>query len=179
MGSFSIAPNSVAVADDRLVQVLGVTEDGQVEIRDLVSGATSTCSAQILRAADNVQDVGALPFEQVTAEQWESALKRERAVLQILGSDTVAAQVTLIAGEFNVSRRTVFRWLSQYKDNPQTSALLPKPFGPPVGNKRINPQVEDIITSVIRDIYLTQTRAKKEEVVRMVQMRCVSAPIQN
>lgn len=175
MGSLSIAPNSVAVADDRLVQVLGVTADGQVEVRDLVSGATSTCSAQALRTVDKVPDVGAIQSEQVTAEQWELALKRERAVLQILGSDAVAAQVTLIAGEFNVSRRTVFRWLAQYKDNPQTSALLPKPLGPPVGNKRINPQVEDVITSTIRDIYLTQTRAKKEEVVRMIQMRCAQA----
>ena len=105
MGSFSIAPNSVAVADDRLVQVLGVTEDGQVEIRDLVSGATSTCSAQILRAADNVQDVGALPFEQVTAEQWESALKRERAVLQILVVRSIKTDTYQVTPRSNLFQR--------------------------------------------------------------------------
>ena len=177
MKSLQIASGVVAVAGDRLVQILGVGKDGLVEVRDLINGHIHATSANALRAAPTVHDPHGKQAEVVTSDQWDAARCRERAVLSILDSDDVALQIAKVAGEFAVSRRTVFRWLALYRQNPQATSLLPKPLGPPMGKKRIDPRVEKVISDVVRDIYLTHARAKKEEVVRMVGLRCAAAQL--
>jgi len=51
---------------------------------------------------------------------------------------------------------------------PQRSSLLAGPRGTPAGARRIDARLEHLIAEVIRDVYLIQVRAKKEEVVRQV-----------
>lgn len=57
MKSLQIASGVVAVAGDRLVQILGVGKDGLVEVRDLVNGHIHATSANALRAAPTVHDL--------------------------------------------------------------------------------------------------------------------------
>ena len=66
----------------------------------------------------------------------------------------------------------MFRWLAADRDAPQTSSLLARPRGTPTGARRIDARLEHLIAEVIRDVYLTKVRAKKEEVVRQVGLRC-------
>jgi putative transposase len=171
---FNVVTGCVAVADERLVQVLGFGSDGLVEIRDLANGEIRYIGASELRAAplpqssSNQQDAIANASE----HDWEIARRREAAVQRILASANIAEQVVRAANEIGVSRRTVFRWIATFREQPRTSALLPKPMGPPTGSVRLDDRVSKLIDEVIRDVYLTKVRAKKEEVVRMVALRC-------
>ena len=171
---FNVVTGCVAVADERLVQVLGFGSDGLVEIRDLANGEIRYIGASELRAAplpqgsSNQQDAIANASE----DDWEIARRREAAVQRILASANIAKQVVRAANEICVSRRTVFRWIATFREQPRTSALLPKPMGPPTGSVRLDDRVSKLIDEVIRDVYLTKVRAKKEEVVRMVALRC-------
>ena len=171
---FNVVTGCVAVADERLVQVLGFGSDGLVEIRDLANGEIRYIGASELRAAplpqgsSNQQDAIANASE----DDWEIARRREAAVQRILASANIAKQVVRAANEIGVSRRTVFRWIATFREQPRTSALLPKPMGPPTGSVRLDDRVSKLIDEVIRDVYLTKVRAKKEEVVRMVALRC-------
>ena len=42
------------------------------------------------------------------------------------------------------------------------------------GHRDSRDRLERLITDVINDVYLTKVRAKKEEVVRMVHLRCAA-----
>ena len=52
--------------------------------------------------------------------------------------------------------------------------MLARPRGTPTGARRIDAHLEQLIAEIIRDVYLTKVRAKKEEVVRQVGLRCSS-----
>ena len=111
---------------------------------------------------------------QATDTQWERARRRETVIAGLANATDLGDQVTRASARLGVSSRTVFRWLAAYRDAPQTSSLLARPRGTPSGARRIDPQLEKLIAEVIRDVYLTKVRAKKEEVVRRVGLRCSS-----
>ena len=174
MARFNVVSGGVAVAQERLVQVMDVGLDGLVEVRDLANGETRFISASELsqaplpQRASSHQDVIAHTSE----DDWETARQREAAVRSVLASTNITAQVVQVASQAGVSRRTVFRWIAAYREQSRTSAVLPKPMGPPTGSVRLDARVSKLIDEVIRDVYLTKVRAKKEEVVRMVVLRC-------
>ena len=73
-----------------------------------------------------------------TEAQWALAQRRKEVVSGIDEAQNTDRQVAQIALDFGVSRRTVFRWIALYRQTPQTSALLPRARGTPVGAHRIN-----------------------------------------
>lgn len=176
MGHFQALPDVVAVAGGRLVAIVRVDDDGSVVVRDLANGGLSTTSAAGLSAPMPLD--GTSPtitaILQATDAQWERARRREAAIAGVANAPDLAEQVTRLSARWAVSRRTVFRWLAAYRKSPQTSSLLTRPSGTPSGARRIDPHLEQLIAEVIRDVYLTKVRAKKEEVVRRVGLRCVS-----
>ena len=177
MGHFYAIPDAVAVAAGRLVAIVRVGSDGGVVVRDLANGGLSTISASELSAPPALSDPGIAPvlsLVQATDVQWEQARRREAVIAELAHASDLANQVTRASAGLGVSRRTVFRWLAAYRDAPQTSSLLARPRGTPAGARRIDTRLEQLITDVIRDVYLTKVRAKKEEVVRQVGLRCVS-----
>jgi putative transposase len=177
MGHFQALPDVVAVAGGRLVAIVRVDDDGNVVVRDLANGGLSTTSAAKLSAPLPLLDATApslMSILQATDAQWERARRREAAIAGVANAPDPAEQVTRLSARLGVSRRTVFRWLAAYRKSPQTSSLLARPAGTPSGARRIDPHLEQLIAEVIRDVYLTKVRAKKEEVVRRVGLRCSS-----
>ena len=177
MGTIRVLPGVIAVVADRLISIVRVEDDGSIVVRDFANGALSTTSASELHPMPSHSD-GVAPtwssIAKATEAQWDLARRREATIAEIAHSTDVADQVTVAASRLGVSRRTVFRWLAQYREAPQTSSLLPHARGTPVGARRMGEQIESIIDEVIRDVYLTKVRAKKEEVFRQVQLRCAA-----
>ncbi len=177
MGHFHAIPDAVAVAADRLVAVVRVGNDGGVVVRDLANGELSTISASELSAPPALSDPAIAPvlsLVRATDAQWQRARRREAVIAELLNANDLVNHVTRASAGLGVSRRTVFRWLAAYRDAPQTSSLLARPRGTPAGARRIDTHLEQLIAEVIRDVYLTKVRAKKEEVVRQVGLRCAS-----
>ena len=177
MGHFHVIPDVVAVAAARLVAIVRVDNDGSVVVRDLANGGLSTTSASELSAPPALLDPTVAPglsIVQPTDAQWERARRREAVIADLANASDPADQVTFASARLGVSCRTVFRWLAAYRDAPQTSSLLARPRGTPAGARRIDAHLEQLIAEVIRDVYLTKVRAKKEEVVRQVGLRCSS-----
>lgn len=174
MKQLVVVPGATAVADDRVVIIVQVNASGQVQVRDLATGAVSTTPASALRQLPVLarKRLDLTGLEQTSDADWQRARDREKAVQQLQASADVKAEAGRIAGLMGVSERTVFRWLAAYRKTLSTSALLPARAGAPAGASRLNPQIEGVIEEVIRDVYLTKTRAKKEEVVRQVGLRC-------
>ena len=177
MGHFHVIPDVVAVAAARLVAIVRVDNDGSVVVRDLANGGLSTISASELSAPPALLDPTVAPvlsIVQATDARWERPRRREAVIADLANASDLADQVTRASARLRVSRRTVFRWLAAYRDAPQTSSLLARPRGTPAGARRIDAHLEQSIAEVIRDVYLTKVRAKKDEVVRQVGLRCSS-----
>lgn len=175
MGHFQALPDVVAVAADRLVAIIRVELDGSVVVRDLANGVLRATSASELSAPASLSASTGTTLSSIalaTDAQWERARRREAVVAGLTSATNLGDLVAGAAIRLGVSRRTVFRWLAAYRASPQTSSLLPHARGTPVGAHRIDEKLEQLIGEVIRDVYLTKVRARKEEVVRRVGLRC-------
>jgi putative transposase len=177
MGRFQVMAQALAVAGDRLVVIVSVEPDGAVMVRDLANGRVHAANPSELSAPPKVLHGHAMDemgIASATELQWTLAQRRKEAICKIDDSQNVSRQIAAIAAEFGVSRRTVFRWHALYRESPQTSALLPRARGTPAGAHRIAAPLDELIAEVIQAVYLTKVRAKKEEVVRMVGLRCAA-----
>lgn len=178
MSRFQVIAGTVAVADERLVRVVRFDDKGQVVVCDLATNQETVTSAAALSApvaAVAPASGKTAAIDEIPQAQWHIARTREQAIAAIDPRQDVTEQVRRTASLLGVSRRTVFRWLTAYREAPQTSTLLPKTAGPRVGSHRLHPEVEQLITQAINDVYLQKVRAKKEEVVRMVGLRSAAA----
>ena len=177
MGRFQVISNALAVAGDRLVSIISVEPAGSVMVRDLANGRIHAVCAAGLSApppAVRLKTASESIICAATDSQWALAQRRKEAICGIDDAQNAARQVAQIAADFEVSRRTIFRWLALYRQAPQTSTLLPRARGTPVGAHRIDDRLDKLIAEVIQEVYLTKVRAKKEEVVRMVGLRCAA-----
>ena len=76
MARFLVLPGSVAVASDRLVQILGLNVDGSIEARDLANGSTFNWDPSLLKAAPRARhgQAGAAQRIDVAVDNdWETA----------------------------------------------------------------------------------------------------------
>jgi hypothetical protein len=93
-----------------------------------------------------------------TDSQWALAQRRKEAISGIDEAQNAARHVAQIAADFEVSRRTVFRWLALYRQAPQTSTLLPRARGTPVGAHRI----DDRLDKLIAESFITERSIDKK-----------------
>ncbi len=179
MGRFQVLPDSVAVCSDRLVAILSIAPEGTVTVRDLATAKVYTTSAGNLAAPPRGSALlGRVScIDMVSDAQWEQAQRRKEAIASIDEAQNLSTQIMQVSAQLGVSRRTVERLRAQYLQSPQTSALLRRPRGTPPGTHRIDERLDTLISEVINDVYLTKVRAKKEEVVRMVGLRCAALGI--
>jgi putative transposase len=169
-----IRVGEIAVCGSRLVRIKAVVNDGTVEIEDLASGEhrevsladlSSRQSGAIGVALDTQDEVGRDASDAV----WQNAAGRELALTGLLNhSGPLAPRAALAASQQQVSVRTVYRWLARYRDTSQTSALIAHRRGVRTGTRRLDGDRERLVTKIIEQEYLSQSRPSVEEIVRVV-----------
>lgn len=112
-------------------------------------------------------------------EQWTEAQRRLNAIKPLLENpvrtrEEVAAQ----GAKVGVHPSTLYKWLKQFQDSGQVSALVAQKRGRRLGVRLIDPLVEKIIESAIDDIYLKKQRFKPQDVVEEVLRLCRTAKIE-
>jgi hypothetical protein len=86
----------------------------------------------------------------ISDADWQVACRRFNATQQLAKRrGRLQARVASIAKMFDVTDRTVRRWLATYRKNPDIVALLPKPRGQTVGTRRLRPDTERLLNDVI------------------------------
>ena len=112
MGRFQVISDAVAVAEGRLVTIVSVDPDGTVTVRDLANGRVHTTSAVELSSrptSTTSRSANGPNISGATEVQWAHAQRRKEAIASIDDAENAADQVTRVAQELGVSRRTVFR----------------------------------------------------------------------
>ena len=86
----------------------------------------------------------------ISDDEWQIACRRFNATQRLSQyRGRLQARVDSIAKMFGVTERTVRRWLSIYRKNPDIVALLPKSRGQRVGTRRLAPSIERLLNDVI------------------------------
>jgi len=93
-------------------------------------------------------------------KEWNAAERRAK-VLAGLPEQLSQADVERAMGQLDVSRATLFRSLKKFRGDGRTSALLPSPRGPKRGMQPLAPDVEAIVSRLLRDFYATRRKPTK------------------
>ncbi|MBC7139765.1 MAG: helix-turn-helix domain-containing protein [Defluviimonas sp.] len=91
------------------------------------------------------------------AAAWEDACRRDdvlRALLVDPDKGRLGRREVAVAAEaLGVSVATLYRMIARFRETRRVSSLLAKPCGWPTGRKRLDPEVEDLIRTEIKEFY--------------------------
>jgi Helix-turn-helix domain len=120
---------------------------GEVRISRLPKGVQHAAARRVERMQErgSVTDLLFISKNAWTSARWHAGgmktLDEQKGPL--------APRIQRMANLFGVTPRTVRRWLSLYRRNPDPISLLPKRRGPQLGNRRLSIAVERLVGEVI------------------------------
>ena len=118
-----------------------------------------------------------MDHERADREVWAAA-ERRAAVLGKLPERPSEAEVRTACAALGVSRATLFRWLKRYRETGRTSALLPRPRGPPPGMAPLAAEVLAVVERHFQDFYATRRRPTRTRLWREVAADCRRAGLE-
>lgn len=174
-----IRAGAIAVWRERLVLIEQRVGLDEVAVHDLATDEQSTVRIGELRSRPHLSARELARREEVPRATdrppWNAAMDRERIIRDLLGDPKPPPQrVLAAAAQLNVSRRTVYRWIKQYRNAPQTTSLVTGRRGRPRGLKLLDSAREQVIDRAIQENYLKRPRAKPETIYKEVNVRCAA-----
>ncbi len=183
MKTLQLTVGTVAVCNnDRLVVICEFAPTG-IRVRDLATGEIGIATASQLSAPKDPtherlasrQDAA---LTHCTARQWQRAKQREALVVAVLTRDgPILANLAAAAQQYNVSARSLRRWIGLYRQWPSPSALLSSTWGNQRGSRRLEPSVEALISQAVDALFLTRPKATCQVVFEEVQRRCTQCGV--
>ncbi|MCG9065633.1 Mu transposase C-terminal domain-containing protein [Laribacter hongkongensis] len=113
----------------------------------------------------------------IPREEWEYACEIASALQPLVEKGRglrTRAEVSALAERLHKHPATVYRWLLDYESSGLVSSLLRKPRKDK-GERRLDPQVEDVIKNCIETFYLTSQRRTPAKTAFEVRKRCLAA----
>jgi putative transposase len=120
---------------------------GEVRISRLPKGVqhAGACRVERMQERGSVTDLLFISNNEWTSARWHAGgmktLDKQEGPL--------GPRIKRMANLFGVTPRTVRRWLTLYRQNPDPISLLPKPRGPQLGHRRLPIAVERVVAEVI------------------------------
>jgi putative transposase len=174
-----IAPGEIVLRHTRLVRIEARLSKSLARVRDLATGLEEDVALSELRGRAVLTNAHRADqhLETLRISSGEAELVatgREEILAELIsGTGEWSTRVYTLTIKYGVSRSTIYRWLSRYRDVAAPSALIPLPRGIAPGTKRLDDAREQLVTKVIEERYLTRSRASAEEICRKVHRRCV------
>jgi putative transposase len=102
---------------------------------------------------------------------WQTAVKRFQIIEPLLNNEP-GVTADLVADHAGIGRMTVFRWLKRYKEARSVMALADQPNDRGKGNSLLDPEVEDIIRSIIDKRYLNKQKLNATKITLDITIAC-------
>jgi putative transposase len=175
-----IAPGEIVLRDTRLVRIEARLSKSLARVRDLATGQRDDVPLVALRGRASLTD--SIHIDQhlessraCSVGDEYIAASREKILNELLnGIGEWSTRVRDVTAQYGVSRRTVYRWLSRYRDLAAMSSLIPPQRGIASGTKRLDETRERLVNNLIEERYLTRSRPNVEELCRIVHRRCIA-----
>ena len=174
-----VAPGEIVLRDTRLVRIEARLSKSLARVLDLATGQREDVPLAALRGrailTASIQTDQHLESSRTCSLGDEDiAVSREQILSELLdGTGDWSNRVRAITTRYSVSRRTVYRWLSRYRDVAVMSSLIPRKRGIASGTKRLDETRERLVNKLIEERYLTRSRPNVEELCRIVHRRCI------
>lgn len=163
----------LALADLNLVlaRELGSGEKVLLRIADFVARKKIDCEEEAPARNDDLWEI--------TAEDWKIAEQRRAYIAPLLETpyrQRAGALAEKIAREADVSRATVYRWVSTFRATGLLSSLLPHTdLRGGRGRGRLTPEVEAIIADCIENFHDTEQRNSIAKTAEEIRRLCSNA----
>ena len=114
-------------------------------------------------------------WHDASPEDWEIARRREAIIRPLAEQPSLEPEaVAEAAHNLDVSRSLLYHLLRLYRKRPQTSTLLLRRKGRPLGSHQVSEPVEAIIDESIRNFFLTRERPRLADLMRQIASACQS-----
>lgn len=112
-------------------------------------------------------------LSEVASEDWEKARRRFEVLKPLAEAEQRSrGMAQAAANELSVSLTLIYRLLARYAADPRLTSLLPERRGRREGQLVLLAEVDEIITSVIDELFLTRQRQRMSDIVLEVRKRC-------
>ncbi|WP_096700594.1 DDE-type integrase/transposase/recombinase [Magnetospirillum sp. 15-1] len=131
-----------------------------------------------LRSLKDVESAQAdRSLDALAAEDLAEAKRRFAIIKPLVRCERRSEEdVQRVAEQHDVPRSTLYRWIKRYEGRRRMTDLAPSRRGRKMP-KRLSPEVEAIIASVIDEKYLSKQKASGEEVILEVHRHCRAASL--
>jgi hypothetical protein len=159
-----IAPGEIVLRNTRLVRIEARLSKSLARVRDLATGREEEVALAELRGRTALTDAvrADLRLETSRVSSGEAELVatgREQILGELLtGNGEWSSRVQALTIKYGVSRSTIYRWLSRYRDVAAPSSLIPLQRGIAPGAKRLDDVRERLVSKIIEERYLTRSR---------------------
>ena len=123
------------------------------------------------------QNVVEPPIDLSSEKDWQIATERFNAIKPLIANKGNGALVKEISTKSGHSVASLYRWLDSYDTTGLLSSLIPKDNNGGRGLSRLSPELDEIIKSVIEDVYLSKQRKSLSHVCKEVMIRCKNANV--
>lgn len=107
----------------------------------------------------------------VSESDWHIALKRYQIIEPLLNNKP-GVTAELVAGHAGIGRMTVFRWLKRYRETGSILSLVDQMNDRGKGNSLLDPEVEEIMSSIINKRFLYEQKLNVTKISLEVTLAC-------
>ena len=166
-----VIPGSRWLYGERIVEIDGPLSSHQVRVLDLGSGRLLAISMHELQPIPIA--VKESKLLEVSQEEWERARLLAQAFAPYANSTYLPGKITkAIAEQIGLSLRQILRLRTDYQSSQQTTSLVRRPGGRPLGLRLLNPQVEQLIQHVVTKYLARREPDTKASICERVRLMC-------
>src|SRR5438067_8640421 len=108
-------------------------------------------------------------WQDLTDLQWQEACRREAVIRPLAEQGRLSRQEAAAAAErLGMGRTLLYELVARFRRRPQTSSLAPGVRGRGSCSRALDPQVEALVASAIKEVYLRPERPRPMDVWRDV-----------
>jgi putative transposase len=180
---FDVAPGAAVAHAGHTVVVLEVLEGSKVRVRDVATGTEQDVPVADLSGISGSLSPSAIKqrwelVRQCTRKEWRIARRRERIIQRVLAEEGSATErIAEASRALELSRSSVYRLLSRYREAAQTSSLLLGHPGITHYHRRLPDSREAIVTRAIEERFLRRPRASVSQLTKEIRELCIRAQL--
>lgn len=179
MGELSIVPGNSVLYQEQNYQIKAVLDLQRVLLVNPIEGKTVVADICLLELPTTTQLSSTkchYDLSTISEKYWQIAKKREEVLAPLAKASICTSQQIQKASKFlKLKRRQIYYLLNSYRASGyKLGSLVPKKTCGGVGKSRLNEEIEQVISSVIKQLYLTPQKLKVSAIIEEIRRLCSS-----
>ncbi len=181
MDELNIVPGNNVIYQKQHYQIKSILDLERVLLVNPIQGNTVVAEISLLELPTTIQPLVAKSYDlsTISEENWQIAKQREE-VLAPLAKASICTykQIQKVGKILKLKRRQVYYLLNNYRTSGyKLGSLVPKKTCGGLGKSRLNEEIEQVISSVIKKLYLSPQKIKVSAIIEEIHRLCFNSNI--